>query len=81
MVRAFGIGMIKTLNAKESDMTNANNKQFDNPRSKPDVREMLRDIGYVLWLTKKLSAEIQENKPQLVRPEMAEFCGYEALAF
>ncbi len=62
-------------------MTTAINNQFDAPRTKPVVRGMLREIGYVLWLTKKLAAEMQEEKNQLVRPEMSDFCAVDALAF
>ena len=38
------------------------------------AQALLREIGYVLWLSRKLAAEIQAEKSQPVRPEMAEFC-------
>jgi hypothetical protein len=45
------------------------------------VRRLLRDIGYALWLARKLSAEITAEKSEPVRPEMSEFCAIEAGAF
>jgi hypothetical protein len=51
----------------------------DTTRSATAVRGMLRDIGYVLWLSRKLAAEIKEPQPP-VRPEMAEFCAVDMAA-
>ena len=39
-----------------------------------EVLGLLREIGYLLWLSRKLAAEIKEEAHQPVRPEMAEFC-------
>lgn len=51
-------------------------------RSKAAVRGMLRDIGYVLWLSRKMAAEM--NKTGTVqpvqRPDMAEFCAIDMTA-
>ena len=41
------------------------------------AQAMLREVGYVLWLSRKLAAEIRAEKSQPVRPEMAEFCAVE----
>lgn len=48
--------------------------------SKAAVRNMLRDIGYVLWLSRQLASEIEAEECQPVRPEMAEFCAVDAAA-
>lgn len=50
-------------------------------RSNAAVRGMLRDIGYVLWLSRKLAAEIKKaEEVQPVRPDMAEFCAIDMTA-
>jgi hypothetical protein len=41
------------------------------------AQALLREVGYVLWLSRKLAAEIRAEKSQPVRPEMAEFCAVE----
>jgi hypothetical protein len=53
----------------------------DTARSETAVREMLRDIGYVLWLSRMLAAEIKAEEPRPARPEMAEFCAVDAASF
>ena len=45
-----------------------------------EVKALLRDIGYVLWLSRKLAAEINEEARHPVRPEMAEFCAMDMAA-
>jgi hypothetical protein len=50
----------------------------DAPRTAAAVENMLRDIGYVLWLSRKLAAEIDPAEP--ARPEMAEFCAFDSAA-
>ena len=52
----------------------------DDIRTAPALKEMLREIGYVLWLSRKLAAEIRAEKCQPVRPEMAEFCAVDMAA-
>jgi hypothetical protein len=47
-------------------------------RSETAVRAMLRDIGYVLWLSRMVAAEIEAEKSQPARPEMSEFCAVDA---
>ncbi|HTK73768.1 MAG TPA: hypothetical protein VL371_00835 [Gemmataceae bacterium] len=42
-----------------------------------NAQALLREIGYVLWLSRRLAVEIQAEKSQPVRPEMAEFCAVE----
>ena len=39
-----------------------------------EVKALLREIGYVLWLSKQVKMEIKAERPQPSRPEMAEFC-------
>jgi hypothetical protein len=53
----------------------------DDRRSEAAVRGMLRDIGYVLWLSRRLAAEIRAAEPPPIRPEMSEFCAVDAAAF
>jgi hypothetical protein len=47
-------------------------------RSATAVRGLLRDLGYVLWLSRKLAAEIEAEKCLPVRPEMCEYCAVDA---
>lgn len=51
------------------------------PHTRAQVEGMLKDIGYVLWIAKKLAAEIKAERSEPVRPEMAEFCAVEMTAF
>ncbi|MFO0810253.1 MAG: hypothetical protein U0746_16650 [Gemmataceae bacterium] len=53
----------------------------ESPRSATAVKTMLRDIGYVLWLSRKLAAEIKAEAVQPARPDMAEFCAVDSAAF
>ena len=53
----------------------------DRTRSATAVKSMLRDIGYVLWLSRKLAAEMQAETCPTVRPEMSDFCAVDAAAF
>ena len=53
----------------------------DAPRTAAEVRDMLRDIGYVLWLSRMLAADIKAEKCQPVRPEMSDFCAIDAATF
>ena len=50
-------------------------------RGEAAVKAMLRDVGYVLWLSRKLAAEIKTEECRPVRPEMAEFCAVDTAAF
>jgi hypothetical protein len=47
------------------------------PHTRAQVEGMLCDIGYVLWIAKRLAAEIRSDRSEPVRPEMAEFCAVE----
>jgi hypothetical protein len=51
------------------------------PHTRARVEGMLRDMGYVLWIAKKLAAEIKAERSEPVRPEMAEFCAVEVGTF
>ena len=51
------------------------------PHTRAQVEGMLRDIGTVLWIARKLAAEIQAERSEPVRPAMAEFCAVEMAAF
>jgi len=62
-------------------MTTTRPTTADTTRSATAVRGVLRDIGYVLWLTRKLAAELEAEERRPVRPEMAEFCAVDAAAF
>ena len=59
-------------------MTNIHLANIENVRSEAAVRNMLRDIGYVLWLGRKLAddirteAKVERRIPQ--RPMMSDFC-------
>jgi len=44
------------------------------------AQALLREIGYVLWLSRKLAAEIRAEPVQPVRPDMAEFCAVDMAA-
>jgi hypothetical protein len=55
-------------------------RHTDTVRSAAAVEGMLRDIGYVLWLTRRLAAEIEPERAEPARPEMAEFCAFDAAA-
>jgi shikimate kinase len=48
--------------------------------STADVKALLREIGHVLWLSRKLAAEMKRVEPAPVRPEMAEFCAIDMAA-
>jgi len=61
--------------------TTARPTATDRPCSATAVQGMLRDIGYVLWLSRMLAAEMKEEECAAVRPEMAEFCAVDAAAF
>jgi hypothetical protein len=61
-------------------MTTAAPTAAEDVRTAAALKGMLRDIGYVLWLSRKLAAEIQAEKYQPVRPEMAEFCAVDMAA-
>ncbi len=50
------------------------------PHTRAQVKGMLRDIGYVLWIARKLAAEIRAERNEPVRPDMAEFCAVEMAA-
>jgi hypothetical protein len=50
-------------------------------RSETAVRGMLRDIGYVLWLSRTLAEEIKREERQPARPEMSDFCAVDAATF
>jgi len=62
-------------------MTNAHLANIDAPRTSTAVQGMLRDIGYVLWLTRKIAADIESQKCERVRPDMSEYCEFDAAAF
>jgi hypothetical protein len=51
------------------------------PHTRAQVEGMLRDMGYVLWIARKLAAEIKSERSEPVRPEMAEFCAVEVATF
>ena len=53
----------------------------DTARSAAAVKGMLRDIGYVLWLSRMVAAEVKGEKSHPARPEMSEFCAVDASAF
>jgi hypothetical protein len=53
----------------------------DAAHSATAVRSMLREAGYVLWLSRMLAAEIKAEKSQPARPEMSEFCAVDAATF
>src|SRR3954462_12729471 len=55
-------------------MKTAHRTPADTARSATAVRGMLRDIGYVLWLSRMVAAEIEAGKSQPVRPEVCDFC-------
>jgi hypothetical protein len=44
------------------------------------AQALLHEIGYVLWLSRKLAAEIRAEKSRPVRPDMAEFCAVDMAA-
>jgi len=44
------------------------------------AQELLREIGYVLWLSRKLAAEIRAEPCHPVRPAMSEFCAVDMAA-
>jgi hypothetical protein len=61
--------------------TSARPTAADTTRSATAVQGMLRDIGYVLWLSRMLAAEVKKEECAAARPEMAEFCAVDAAAF
>ena len=62
-------------------MTTAQLAGTDSPRTSAAVRAMLRDIGYVLWLSRMVAKEIETQERTPVRPEMSECCEFEAAEF
>lgn len=62
-------------------MSNALAAKAETRRTKPVVKGMLRDMGYILWIAKTLAAEIKVERAQPVRPEMSEFCAVDTAAF
>lgn len=48
-------------------------------RSATHVKGVLCDIGYVLWLSRRVAAEIAAERSQPVRPDMSEFCAVDAV--
>ena len=61
--------------------TSARPTAVDATPSQTAVQSMLRDIGYALWLSRLLAAEMKAEKCQPVRPEMSDFCAVDAAAF
>ena len=53
----------------------------DATRSETAVKGMLRDIGYVLWLSRIVAAEVKAEKPEPIRPDICDFCAVDAGAF
>lgn len=49
-------------------------------RTTAEVKSLLREMGYVLWLSRRLAAEMKREEPSPVRPEMAEFCAIDMAA-
>jgi hypothetical protein len=45
-----------------------------------EVKALLREIGYALWLSRMIATEIKEETRHPVRPEMAEFCAVDMAA-
>jgi hypothetical protein len=45
-----------------------------------EVKALLKEIGYVLWLSRALAAAMKCQEPEPVRPEMAEFCSIDMAA-
>jgi hypothetical protein len=62
-------------------MATAHPNAADTTRSATAVEGMMRDIGYVLWLTRMLAAESKVSPPEPIRPEMSDFCAVDAAAF
>src|SRR4051812_3679474 len=79
MGRAFRSCVPETKIPKEPMMATALPTATEIARSKAAVKGMLRDLGYVLWLGRKLAAEVRAER-QPARPEMAEFCAVEMAA-
>jgi hypothetical protein len=50
-------------------------------RSETSVRAMLRDMGYVLWLSRMLAEDIKRDERQPARPDMSDFCAVDAATF
>jgi hypothetical protein len=67
-----------TTGKQEANMKTVHPARADAARSETAVRGMLCDIGYVLWVSRMLAAEIKAEKRQPVRPEMCEFCAVDA---
>jgi hypothetical protein len=63
---------------QEATMKTVRANPADSARSAPAVRAMLRDIGYALWLSRKLAAAIEAERSRPLRPEMSEFCAVDA---
>jgi len=62
-------------------MMTAHSTSSDALQSATAVRAMLRDIGYVMWLSQLVAAEIEQHQCQLIRPEMSDYCEFETAAF
>jgi hypothetical protein len=75
---AIGRSVPEHYKPKESAMTATVSTK--NRRTAAEVRAMLREVGYVLHVTRKLVAEMRADEAEPVRPEMAEFCAIEMAA-
>ena len=62
-------------------MTTSHPTAADAARSATAVEGMLRDIGYVLWLSRMLAADGRATPPEPIRPEMSDFCAVDAAEF
>jgi hypothetical protein len=49
-------------------------------RTAVEVKALLREIGYVMHVTRKLVAEMKAEEAEPVRPEMVELCAVEMAA-
>jgi len=63
----------------ERIMTTSSPSPSENLRT-ANAHALLREISYVLSLSRKLAAEIRAEPCQPVRPEMAEFCAVDMAA-
>jgi len=62
-------------------MTTAHPAAADAARSATAVEGMLRDVGFVLWLSRVLAANTRAISPEPIRPEMSDFCAVDAAEF